>query len=173
MLLNLAEVEHAGGRTREAIATAKESLVAFRSDTDRLMAAMQLANLAGYLLAVGDVAEARTAAEDAIRELVARQPESPVAATAIEQLALALAVEGELARGATLSGYAEATYRQGGFEREFTEQTTHDRLTTLLRERLGASELTRARAQGATLTPEAALALALAFPAERFSLTSG
>ncbi len=162
MLLNLAEVRHARGLTRHAIATANESLAAFQADTDRLMSAMLLANLAGYLLAVDDVPAAGHAAREAIRELAASGPESPVAATAVEQLALVFALEGDLPRGATLTGYAEAAYAKGGFKREFTERMTHDRLTALLRERLGPLDLERLIARGAALSSEAALALALA-----------
>ena len=46
-------------------------------------------------------------------------------------------------------------------EREFTETTTHDRLTTLLREGLSPDELARLTARGAGLEPGAAIALAL------------
>jgi hypothetical protein len=60
-----------------------------------------------------------------------------------------------------LEGYADAALQRHGFPREFTETTTHDRLTALLRERLAPGELARLIAEGAALTPQAAIALAL------------
>jgi hypothetical protein len=51
--------------------------------------------------------------------------------------------------------------QRDGFPREFTETTTCDRLTGLLRERLAPDELERLIAEGAALTPQAAIALAL------------
>jgi hypothetical protein len=51
---------------------------------------------------------------------------------------------------------------RSGFERELTEATTYDRLMALLRGSLSPDELARLLAEGAALTPEAAIALALA-----------
>jgi len=44
------------------------------------------------------------------------------------------ALRGDLARAATLEGYAGAASRRHGIEREFTETTTFNRLTALLLE---------------------------------------
>ncbi|MGA8100314.1 MAG: hypothetical protein WB810_16785 [Candidatus Cybelea sp.] len=52
--------------------------------------------------------------------------------------------------------------RRRGFERQNVDQKrTHDRLVSLLRYELAPDELARPTAEGATLTPEAAIALAL------------
>ncbi|MFZ0681258.1 MAG: hypothetical protein WAM84_00095, partial [Candidatus Cybelea sp.] len=75
--------------------------------------------------------------------------------------ALAVALRGDLARAATLEGYADAAFERQGYEREFTETTTHVRLAAILREGLALDELARPMAEGAALTPEAAIALAL------------
>jgi hypothetical protein len=48
-----------------------------------------------------------------------------------------------------------------GYVRQSTEQITYDQLAPLLREGLQAGELDRLAAQGAALTPQAAIALAL------------
>jgi hypothetical protein len=65
------------------------------------------------------------------------------------------------ARAATLEGYADAAFARHGFPREFTERTTHDRLTALMREDLAPEDLAVMLAEGTILTPEAAVALAL------------
>jgi hypothetical protein len=96
-----------------------------------------------------------------IRELAPREPTHVSIAVALEPLALALALDANLTQAATLEGYAEAALRAQGFAREFTETTTHDRLMTLLAERLAPDDLAHRLAEGAALTPEAAVALAL------------
>ncbi len=62
-----------------------------------------------------------------------REPESALVAIPIEHLALALARAGETSRAAALAGYADAALQRAGFERSFTEETTHGHLTELLR----------------------------------------
>ena len=104
------------------------------------------------------------AAREAIGIFAASEPDHAHVAIAIEHLALVLALRGDLARAATLEGYADAAFERLGFPREFTEATTHDRLTALLHEGLAPDELARLSAEGAALTPEAAIALALEEP---------
>lgn len=160
--LNLAEVEHArGGQTQRAIAIARETLRAVRSSADPIRLTGLLFNLAGYLVAVDDLPAAAAAAREAIGIRAAREPDHTHVAIAIEHLALVFALRGDPARAAALEGYADAAFTRHGFPREFTERTTHDRLTALLREGLTPDELTRLSAEGAALTPDAAIALAL------------
>jgi hypothetical protein len=158
---NLAEVEHARGQTQRAIAIVRETLPAARSGADKNLLAGLLVNLAGYLAAVDDLAGAAAAAREAIGIRAGREPDHAHIAIAIEHLALAFALRADLARAAILQAYAGAALARHGFEREFTEKTTHDRLTALLREGLTPDELARLSAEGAALTPEAAIALAL------------
>ena len=132
--LNLAEIEHARGQTQRAIAIAREVLPALRSGADKSMLASLLANLAGYLVAVDDLSGAVAAARESIGIHAAREPDHAYVAIAIEHLALVFALRGDRARAAMLEGYADAAFARHGFEREFTETTTHDRLTALLRE---------------------------------------
>ena len=63
----------------------------------------------------------------------AHAPDHAYVAIAIEHLALALALRGDLLRAATLEGYVEATFARHGFAREFTEATTYDRIAAVLR----------------------------------------
>jgi predicted ATPase/class 3 adenylate cyclase len=158
--VNLADVEHARGQTERAIAIVREVLNGVRAQRNRGVLAILLANLAGYLAAVDDLPEACAAAREAIRVL-AREPEHDQVAWAIEHLALVLALGGDLARAAALAGYADAALRRYDYDGEFTERTTRDRLAALMRERLPSEERERHLAEGAALTSEAAVALAL------------
>jgi predicted ATPase/class 3 adenylate cyclase len=156
---NLAEVEHARGKTQRAIAIVREILPAARAGADRKLLGSLLFNLAGYLVAVDDVPGAAAAAREAIEVL--RESDHAYVAIAIEHLALAFALRGDRARAATLESHAQAVLQRCGFEREFTEKTTHDRLTALLRDGLAPNELARLSAEGTDLTFESAIALAL------------
>jgi tetratricopeptide (TPR) repeat protein len=158
---NLAEVEHALGQTQRAIAIAHEILPTLRSGKDRLLLVVTLVNLAGFLAAIDDCSGALTVAREAVGILAALEPGSVYIGIGIEHLALVHALRGNVARAATEEGYAAAAFRRHGFEREFTERTTYDRLIALLRGALSPDELDRLLAEGAALTPEAAIALAL------------
>jgi tetratricopeptide (TPR) repeat protein len=159
--LNIAEAEHALGQTQRAIAIVRQMLPTIRSGADTATLGILLVNLAGYRLAVDDLPGAVAAAREAIGIRAAREPDHAHVAIPIEHLALVFALRGDLARAATLEGYAGAALARHGFERTFTETTTQDRLTQLLRDGLAPDELARLSAEGAALAPEAAIALAL------------
>ena len=159
--LNLAEVEHARGDTLRAIAIARQTLPALRSGADKSWLGILLYNLAGFLVAVDDLPGAAAAAREAIGVRAAREPNHAHIAIAIEHLALAAVLRGDLARAAVLEGYADAALGQNGYEREFTETRTHGRLSALLLEGFAADDLAQRTADGAALTPQAAIALAL------------
>jgi hypothetical protein len=114
-------------------------------------------NLAGYLLAVDDLPAARASARESLDRLADVDPKSGLISSALEHLALVLALEGAAERAALVLGYCEAAYAAAGYVREFTERTSSDRLGHLLDERLGAHEATRLRAKGADFTVQAAL----------------
>ena len=118
-------------------------------------------NLAGYYVAIDDLPNCIRSAQEAIRELAPRDPSSAWIAASAEHLALALALQGDLRRAALLSGYAEAALQNHGVRRQSTERTTYDRLVVLLRERIANSELAALLGEGATLSADAAIALAL------------
>jgi predicted ATPase/class 3 adenylate cyclase len=160
--LNLAEIEHARGQTQRAAAIARETLEVARPGVDTGTLGLLLHNLGGYLAAVGDLTGAVAALREAIGIRAAREPDHAHVAVAIEHLALVSALRDDHARAATLGGYADAALVRHGYPREFTETTTHDRLTECLREALAPDELARLTAEGAALTPEAVIALALA-----------
>jgi hypothetical protein len=70
-------------------------------------------------------------------------------------LALVHALEGEPERAARIFGCCETSYASSGYIREFTERKTHERLTQLLRERLGEERFERLRREGASAAHEA------------------
>jgi predicted ATPase len=161
--LNFAETLHHLGKTRRAIAIVREALPRFRADRNRGTLTSVLDNFAGYLLKVDEVPEASAIAREAIRIAASADQETSVAVS-IEYLALALALHDDLSRAATLEGFADNAVRDMGFQREFTETTTHDRLRSLLTEKLAPDDLRRLLSEGAALSPEAAVALALEEP---------
>jgi hypothetical protein len=162
--LNLAEVLHEDGRTLEAIELAREVLPALRMQSDRMAVVTLLGNFAGYLATVDDFVGARAAAREAIAELASGEPDSALLTVALEHLALGLALGGYMEDGASLAAYADAALRRRGYERHFTENTTRERLTALLHERFTPYALARLFLRGAALTPEEAIAIALADP---------
>jgi predicted ATPase/class 3 adenylate cyclase len=166
--LNLADAEHTRGRTRQAIELVHETLPALRAGSNRTQFSMALMNLAGYLVATDDLAGARAAAREAINEQATREPAHAFVTVALEHLALALALDGDVSAAAALAGYVEAALQRAGFIREFTESTTHERLSAILRDRLAPAEYASRLAEGAALTPEAAIAIANAHATRAF-----
>jgi len=160
---NLAEVEHQRGRTLRAIDLLREILPALRGGTDYATASFALKSLAGYLAATDDLAGAAAAAREAIITLV-NEPDHLQVTEALEHLALVHALQGEVARAARLAAYTNAALAKDGSTREYTEQTTYDRLTAILDANLEPEERRRLAEQGAALTAEAAVALALEEP---------
>lgn len=155
--LNLAEVAHAKGETRRAIALLREMLGTASMAGDR-MARHGKANLLGYLLASDDLDAARVETDDLLRYIAASDLSPAYVAAALEHVALASALDGNFEGGARLLGYVERAYASSGFEREHTETVTHERLVGLLRGAFNESECAALFAAGAGLTPEQAIA---------------
>jgi predicted ATPase/class 3 adenylate cyclase len=154
--LNLAESEHALGRTDRAIAIAREILPLFHGINAVLLAA----NLAGYFVSLDDLHGTMESARAAVAAVEA-DPENCLVAVALEHVALAYALGGDVVRAATLEGYSAAAFARYGFLREGNETRTFDRLSALLQEGLAPEELERLTSAGAALEPNAAIALAL------------
>jgi hypothetical protein len=143
-----------------AIAIVREALPVVRSGANKGNLATLLFNLAGYLAAVGDLDGAIAASRESIRSRPGGEPDHAHVAGAIEHVALVFALRGDIARAAILGAYADAAFGRHGFEREFTETTTHDRLSALLQDGIRPDEIARLTKEGAALTPKAAIALA-------------
>jgi predicted ATPase len=160
--INLAEIEHRRGQTPRAVMIVQEVLPALRTGRSRLMRASALANLCGYLAAIDRLSEARAVAREVFDESSQYERDGLYVTIAAEHAALIAALGGDVRRGARLAGYAEAGFARIGFQRDYTEQITRARLEGLLRERLPPAELESLVAAGAALSPEEAVALALA-----------
>ncbi len=154
---HIAEAEHERGNTQRAAALMRELLDPKLAPID---AEAVLANLAGYLVALGDVAGVRDIVRDffALRLPLAR---SNFVAAVLEHAALADALSGELPRAARLGGYCDAWYRTSGQHRQFTERRTHEQLRLLLETHLAPDEREALEAEGAEFTAERAARLAV------------
>jgi predicted ATPase/class 3 adenylate cyclase len=159
--LHIAEAEHARGNTQRAVEVAREILPFFRTQRNKFQLAGVLANLSGYLAALDDAEGSAEAGRDAISQLARNHPDSGWVAQAIEHLALARAVAGNIHEAAILEGYADAALRRLNNARETTESITYDRLNAILREALEAAVLLEHFEKGAALAPESAVAIAL------------
>jgi predicted ATPase/DNA-binding CsgD family transcriptional regulator len=163
-VMSLAEAEHADGNSARAAALVREMLRALEDGQDpQTLGSMQV-NLAGYLIAQDDFVGATDVAFKGIRLLAEIDPEHEFIVCALEHLALISAVRGDLVQAATLGGYVDAALERTGCEREPTEWIVYERLTSLLESGLDPHERATLLAQGAALTPEAAIALALRNP---------
>lgn len=160
-LLQLAELEYERGNTANAIAHVREALAsATQAEHDRLLPYLY-GNLPAYLLAIDDLSGARNAGRDALNLTCKTDPDGIATAIEIEHMALAVALGGDIDAAARLEGYTEARFRAVGYQRDFTERTSHDRLRPLLRERLNATALETLLAEGAAWDAETAIAQTL------------
>jgi predicted ATPase/class 3 adenylate cyclase len=160
-VLNNAEGTHHAGHTREAIALVRQVMPRLETLSDKALVANMLANLAGYLIQSGDADGAAEEARRAIDLSASQGPADSVVTISIEHLGLVNALKGNLASAATLEGYADATFRRLGSKREATERATYNKLQAALKAGLPSDEFARLTAEGAALSPEAAIALAL------------
>ncbi|HET7032170.1 MAG TPA: adenylate cyclase, partial [Casimicrobiaceae bacterium] len=80
---------------------------------------------------------------------------------AMDHLALRAALAGETASAARIAGYADAAYVAKATPRQGNEARARSRLDTLLRERLATEALERLLVEGAKLTEDEAVRLAL------------
>jgi predicted ATPase/class 3 adenylate cyclase len=162
--LNLAEWEHALGKTERAVVIAQETLADIKSAPTRFEGwyVNGACNLLGYLVALDRLAEARVTA----RELLLRHGLDAIyigqISFALEHLSLVLTLGGDHTRAVQLAAHAEATLRSLGLEREFTEKATRIRLDALLAERLPIDQRESLETRGAAMSREEADALALA-----------
>jgi len=159
--LNLAELEQARGDTRRAIEIVHEILPRVRAGKDKRTLGVTLTNLGAYFISVDELPDAVSAARECISIHAASEPDNVLVGIAIEELALATALYGDFARAAKQDGYSNALFDRIGYERGIVETNMYDRLMKILSEGLAPDERTRLLAEGASLTPEAAIALAL------------
>ena len=158
--LNLAEAVHALGDSQEAITLIEAVLPTARDQKDRLSLVNLLANASGYYAAVGDLENALATARESLVELASREPDG-YRAIAILHLAHALAMQGRQERAARLVGYADAAMQEYGVFLEFNERNTHELLMTELTHGLDDAERAKLLTEGAALSADAVMELAL------------
>ncbi len=167
VLQNIAELEHARGNTVRALDIVRELQPRAVKLLGREQYANMLSNMAGYLLALGDTESGAARAREAL-ELVAGGDAAAAfvstafAAAALCHLALAIAMDGNLAAAATLHAYCDRTMEQLGYEREYTDRATSVRLRDIVARGLSKAALDAATERGRAISPQAAVELARA-----------
>ena len=154
--INLAESEHLLGDTKRAIELARETLTRGRAVATGTRANLQV-NLAAYLISQGDVAATRSTLAEVIPALQRIDTGSGLVTIALEHLALAHALEGNIETAARLEGYCGAAFAASGFTREYTETVTHEKLMAVLRAHRDDARLETLLSQGATLSAQEAI----------------
>jgi predicted ATPase/DNA-binding XRE family transcriptional regulator len=159
-LTNVAEVEYNAGELARAIDLATRALTLSQRLNDRRNIALVCCNLAGYLAREERFSEARTLAREALDLLVADR-QSFLVSSALESLAHVANAAGDSERAARLLGAADGRRSVLGATREAGERESYERLTTGLRRTLGDESALTLLAEGAKLTVDAAVTLAL------------
>jgi hypothetical protein len=157
-VIALSLIDHARGDTRRAIARVQEILPAIRNSCDRQLLIWGLTSLASFLIALDDLLGVEAATREVIALLAKSNPEDASIGTAIAYLACVYALRGETVRAATLDGYVETAIRKPNHP---DGRKAKEHLSEVLRGRLTPDERGRLAEQGAVLTVDAAIALAL------------
>jgi predicted ATPase/class 3 adenylate cyclase len=164
--LNLAEVEFRGGDAMTALQLAGEALEIMRTFNAQRSVAINLCNMAAYLVALGRHDESRSRAHAAIA--VARDAQAEIWLVFALQHLAAVAVFGPAAdvraahrRAACLLGYVDSRIAASEGMREYTEQQEYDKVMDMLRERLGADEALKLMHEGSTWNEDQAVAEAM------------
>jgi predicted ATPase/class 3 adenylate cyclase len=160
VLGNLAELEFADGQFEQSVRLAGEALEIDARGKNATSLAIGYANIAAYRIAVGDVDGAPEAAREGLR--LARQVQGPLGiATALQHIALLLALRGVAYEAARVIGYVNAQFNDLGVERQGTEKWTYEKLMAALRERLSEADTEKLAAEGATWSEDQAVEAAL------------
>ncbi|HMD03107.1 MAG TPA: tetratricopeptide repeat protein, partial [Candidatus Baltobacteraceae bacterium] len=159
-LCNLAEVEFELGDARRALALASEARELYRRFDDRYGESLLDCNVAAYSIALDSFDAARQSAHSAV--LALRDQEQPLhLAMGLEHLAVIAGLSGAFERAARLCAYTDRKRSDLEIPRQKTEQTGYDRLLAALERDASLAERQRWREEGAQLSEDAALALAL------------
>jgi len=157
---NLAELEFQDGHAEEAVRLAEESREILRRGKSTKSVATYNNNLAGYRAALGDAEGARDLARTGLR-LAREVQSSDLVAIAVQHLGLVAAMSGQATHALRLLGYVDAQFKALGYQREWTEQWSHDKLMAALREQLREAEIERLTAEGAAWSEDQAVEEAL------------
>ena len=152
----LAEIEFTAGDPHRAVEIGKQALASARRVRQEVFS---LANLACFLIAIGEI----DAAEAYVREALSLSLSNPndVQAAVLQHSAAIAAIRGKAAPAARLAGYVNAWYERFGCVRDATDQKGYDLLMEAIRKQMSDADLSALAAQGARLTQEAAIDEAL------------
>jgi predicted ATPase/DNA-binding winged helix-turn-helix (wHTH) protein len=159
MLLNLADMKWALGDLDAALVGFREAAARMRETPQfakKDMLGVCLTNLAGVLTERGDLAEALAVAREGLplrRELNAR--------AAWDHLALRAGLAGQLPDAARVAGYVDRLYVASQSRRQPNEARARARLTEVLGAKLSPEEVARLLREGASMSEDEALKLAL------------
>ena len=156
---NLANVNWALGDLDAAAASFRKQVALLRESPMRTGRSLgyALANLAGVLTEGGGVDEALAAAREGL-PLVREDGSAWIFA---DHVALRAALAGKLSDAARLAGYSDCTWSAKEATRQPNEARARERLHALLRKNFRADELEGLLAEGATLSEDDAVRLAL------------
>jgi tetratricopeptide (TPR) repeat protein len=172
MIASLAELEFRVGNVEYAFDLATKCLTLQREGKRWRHMILTLANLAAYSVALNRWEHARAYARETL-SLAQDVQHATAQPSALQHLAAAAILSATddasmgpspsttIARAAQLIGYVDASASVLGFAREYTEQQEYDRVLAALRTSVPADDLVQLFAQGATLTLEAAIEIAL------------
>jgi tetratricopeptide (TPR) repeat protein len=160
VLVNLAELEFGDDQIERAVRFAGEALEIRSRGKSAPRLAVSYLNITAYRIALGDLDGARESAREGLRW--ARQAQHALGvATALQHIALLLALRGEVNDAARLMGYVNAQYRELGFEREATEKWGYEKLMAALRAQLSEAEIEKVAAERAAWSEDQAVEAAL------------
>jgi predicted ATPase/class 3 adenylate cyclase len=163
VLINMAEVQFAAGAADDALRSVDEALsLALEAGWAERRVMVCHLNAASYLLALERIDEAYERARAAL-EISVRIKRGLISAIAIGHLARIAAAHGEYERAARLMGYVDAVYSGRGIVREHTEAVGYDEAMKALASQLSQERLAELLAEGAKLSQDAAVAMAMAF----------
>jgi tetratricopeptide (TPR) repeat protein len=152
---NLAEVDFAAGDVDRAIERARDAVKGLRSADRRSYLEWVLFNLAFYLTAQGDRAEARAVAEEALS--LACRDGGYVVRVCLQLWALLAALDGRSEDAARLAGFVDAGVALSREIRQPFDRQIHERLTSLLATALPEEQRRCAAAEGAGWTERQAV----------------
>ena len=160
-LIYKAEVAFAEERLEEAVAQAREVVTLARATRRMGMLGHALCNLAGYLIARGDLEEAGTALREGLPLAQESDLDAVLLAGGLQHLAAIAARENRLERAAQLIGYAHAFFAAEFAGRSPAKQQIQARIVESLRHALPGERLTALMEAGARWTEEEAMSTAL------------
>jgi predicted ATPase/DNA-binding winged helix-turn-helix (wHTH) protein len=156
-----AEVEFAEGQLEEAIAQAREVVSLSRAARRTGLLGHALCNLAGYLIARGDLDEAGAALREGLPLAQESELDAVLLAGGLQHLAAIAARQNRLERAARLIGYARAFFSSEFEGRSPAKQQIQARIVETLRGAMPGERLTELMAAGARWSEEEAMSSAL------------